>query len=536
MIVKFHELTKQFIVKTESPFEALHIIKITGARNIKPTQTDGLFNSGTIYAIPEISWDELMLLSNDSKVNKYSQQTDTVKSYLPMLDANSVTVTPDSYQLQGAYWLAAKSGRANCDDMGLGKTMQVLLPYQIRKNLGLTNKLFVLCPKIAIDDAWYSEFRKHLGRQPDKDEIFVLNYAQIITDKGFKKIESFLNSDSPEKIMVCLDEIHELAGINSKRFQRLHALLSTRPFHIIGLTGTWIRNKIKSFYGPYVLLTGAVVDYKTFVKKFWSDIGNHPKNIPVLEKIFNNFAIRRKKKDVSSDLPRKNVIPIKLTMGSQQREVYNQYKFAFKYAGFYNKNKTDVLGLIQKQLTAAAHPGVWGEEFPDEWVEKLTALDYLMNEADEEPIVFWSKHPKILEIVCNRYPDKKPVMIPGGLTRDQIRERLNTFANDTECKLICLSLGACNAGLDGLQYKSSTAIFFDLSWKHTEFLQSQDRLHRKGQREIVSLYYLVYRDSIDEKIFDALYAKINNAELVYSGEIDDMVFDWRNMEDIYRML
>ena len=177
----------------------------------------------------------------------------------------------------------------------------------------------VLCPKRAID-TWHREFKKHLGRDPD-DTVLIINYEQVRTQKGFKKIEEFAEYGS--KLYVNIDEIHNLAGVSSQRFLLLDVLLTNRGIHITGTTGTFIRNKTTSFYAPYRLLTGADLTYKLFADTFYDDIRRQPKNLPQLARLYSRIGLRRTLKDVDIDLPRMNIEKISIKMLAEQKKVYN---------------------------------------------------------------------------------------------------------------------------------------------------------------------------------------------------------------------
>jgi SNF2 family DNA or RNA helicase len=62
--------------------------------------------------------------------------------------------------------------------------------------------------------------------------------------------------------------------------------------------------------------------------------------------------------------------------------------------------------------------------------------------------------------------------------------------------------------------EATTVIYFSNSYDLEIRLQSEDRAHRIGQHHPVTYIDIVAQDTIDEKIIDALRAKINLAETV----------------------
>ncbi len=193
------------------------------------------------------------------------------KEYIETTDeellSNSVSVIPEEYQIVGAKWLL-KSGRNLGDATGLGKTIQVLLAYEHMRLKGDITHFLVFCPKRAIL-TWEREFEKHLGRKPD-ETVMIINYDQVKSEKGLEKIQEFVKKS--DKLYVNIDEIHNLAGIASKRFLMLDCLLTgRRNTHITSTTATFIRNKTPSFYAPYRLLRGADITASLFTKEFFNE-------------------------------------------------------------------------------------------------------------------------------------------------------------------------------------------------------------------------------------------------------------------------
>ena len=52
-------------------------------------------------------------------------------------------------------------------------------------------------------------------------------------------------------------------------------------------------------------------------------------------------------------------------------------------------------------------------------------------------------------------------------------------------------------GIDGLQWATDTMIFLDRSWKTIKNKQCEDRLHRDGQKNAVTIIDIMARDTVD---------------------------------------
>ena len=85
-------------------------------------------------------------------------------------------------------------------------------------------------------------------------------------------------------------------------------------------------------------------------------------------------------------------------------------------------------------------------------------------------------------------------------TRDQM---LNWFING-DAQLIFMGMKAGGIGLDGLQQAASNVLFLELAWSPADHAQAEDRIHRIGQQDGVTVWYVLGIDTIDELVFKML--------------------------------
>ena len=84
--------------------------------------------------------------------------------------------------------------------------------------------------------------------------------------------------------------------------------------------------------------------------------------------------------------------------------------------------------------------------------------------------------------------------------------------NDPQVKLFVVTLGT---GCRGLTLNmSSCSIYYSMGYSLEEWLQSQDRNHRIGQKNNVTYISLVTPNSIDEKIVKAVRDKEDVANTI----------------------
>ena len=63
-------------------------------------------------------------------------------------------------------------------------------------------------------------------------------------------------------------------------------------------------------------------------------------------------------------------------------------------------------------------------------------------------------------------------------------------------------------------------IFYDLPWNPSDKQQEEDRCHRPGTTNSVSIYSLITKDTVDEKVHEILYTKEGTANYIVDNNLD----------------
>ena len=138
------------------------------------------------------------------------------------------------------------------------------------------------------------------------------------------------------------------------------------------------------------------------------------------------------------------------------------------------------------------------------YADTPSAKEELLYELMDE--IFDSSHKMLLfsqftSMLKKITPVLKSKNIPfeylDGATRNR-QEKVDNFNNDRNIALFLLSLKAGGTGLN--LTSADTVIIYDPWWNPAAESQAADRTHRIGQTKPVTIYKLVMRDSIEEKI------------------------------------
>jgi len=126
---------------------------------------------------------------------------------------------------------------------------------------------------------------------------------------------------------------------------------------------------------------------------------------------------------------------------------------------------------------------------------KLEALEDLIEAANGNPVLiaYWFKHD--LTRIRERFP-ATPLN-----TADSIRRW-----NAGEIPIAAIHPASAGHGLN-LQAGGSTLIWFGLTWSLELYQQTNARLWRQGQKDIVVIHHIIAKGTIDEQAMAALAKK-----------------------------
>ena len=122
-------------------------------------------------------------------------------------------------------------------------------------------------------------------------------------------------------------------------------------------------------------------------------------------------------------------------------------------------------------------------------------------------------------------------IITGETSKQKRQELVKQFNSDTTpVFLISLKAGGVGLNLTG----ADVVIHYDPWWNQAVQNQATDRAHRIGQTKKVTVYKLIARNTIEEKIQKLQEAKQDLAEQIISGDMGQL--SGMSREDILELL
>lgn len=425
------------------------------------------------------------------------------------------------YQNIGYQWLLcllkAGLGALLADDMGLGKTLQALAAMLHLKEQGLVSRVLIIAPLTVLGN-WEEEIRKwtkgisvHVhygsGRSRDQETLTtVLDTADIIIST-YHTLRRDIELFAKQKLdMLILDEAQIMKNPKtavSKALRRLEA-----DYRLI-LTGTPMENRPLDLWTHFDLMNpGLLGTMKEFVSRYEKPIaaGDYERSRQLRAKTAP-FILRRKKEDVLKELPPKEEINYMVELGGRQRAFYEALREqcareiqerimqeGLHAVSFY------ILEALLRLRQAAIHPMLIDEKYKQYGSGKLDTLYFLTDKLREEghKILIFSQFTQALAIVRKHFDEQG---IRYAYLDGQTRNRdaiIRQFEQSNSCTAFLLSLKAGGVGINLVS--ADYVILLDPWWNPAVESQAIDRAHRIGQKRTVSVYRLVAKSSIEEKI------------------------------------
>jgi SNF2 family DNA or RNA helicase len=336
-----------------------------------------------------------------------------------------------------------------------------------------------------------------------------------------------------EADMVILDEAQRIKNWKTKISQQIKKLHT--PYAIV-LTGTPLENKLEELYsimqfidvfrlGPmYKFLNtyqitdeaGKVVGYQ---------------NLNEIKSLLSDTLIRRTKKEVLSQLPKRMDKNLFVPMTQEQMDAHDEFqevvaKMVLKWRryGFLKEpdRKRLILSLSQMRMVCDSTYILDQKTRKDTKIDELMSiLDEVFDNSDEKVVVF-SQWERMTRLVAQELDTRgvRYEYLHGGVESKKRKDLLTNFSNDPESRVF-LSTDAGGVGLN-LQ-AASLMINLDIPWNPAVLEQRIARIYRLGQERNVSIINLVSTGTIEHKMLDVLKFKGAMAEGVLDGG-EDTIF------------
>ncbi|XP_049851147.1 uncharacterized protein LOC126325484 [Schistocerca gregaria] len=473
------------------------------------------------------------------------------------------------YQLQGVNWLFYSWCHSiNCilaDEMGLGKTIQTVsfLAYLQFRHC-IPGPFLVVVPLSTISN-WEAEFAKWApdmnvvvymtdsvsrrlireyefycttpsGKKTTKFNVLITSYEIVLKDK------QYLSNIKWNFLVV--DEAHRLKNSGSVLHEVLNEFVTSARLLI---TGTPLQNSLRELWALLNFLEPQrFPSWEEFERQF-SNL-EEAETVASLHAHLKPHLLRRMKKDVEKSLPAKKERILRVGMSLIQKKYYQWVltrNFAELNRGLGRQAQSTLSNIVielkkvcnhpylfpnaeqlvheaalrqqQQQAQAEGRPVV--ERLSHEVVlemlirssGKLMLLDKLLLRLKEtgHRVLIFSQMVRMLDILAYymRARGFHFQRLDGSMSRSARQVAMESF-NAESSKDFCFLLSTRAGGLGINLSTADTVIIFDSDWNPQNDLQAESRAHRIGQKNVVNIYRLLVKDTVEEDILERAKKKL----------------------------
>ena len=344
--------------------------------------------------------------------------------------------------------------------------------------------------------------------------------------------------------LVILDECHKIKNPEAQRTRNILTALGTARHKII-MTGTINANTAADIYAPFYFLTsgaqfscqlnhpnenreyamsGLREAFKDmYLTKGYGRTFRSTSYMHEVTSMMSEISVQFKKADCL-DLPPKVYRSIEVEMVGKHRELYElmEAQVMIDLREMANKDgflrPSAGLGKITK-LREAVNGWLYDNagraiNFPVNPKMKALMEETSNINFESSKLVVWSTFRNDMHILTNQlrkvYGHDAVACVHGGSycrvcgsnvdTRYETTQQFNDLKSALKIVVVNSMAGSHGIDLTGADYE----IFFSNSYVKTDRSQAEDRCHRKGMRESLTIIDIVTYDSIDEDIMAAL--------------------------------
>ena len=445
-----------------------------------------------------------------------------------------------NYGLQNDRWLLG-------DEMGLGKTKQVIDIAVAKKLIKGYKHCLIVCGVNGLKWNWRNEVYTHsnesayiLGQKVKGNKISIGSNKDKLNDvKNLSSINSYFIITNVETLrdetineelqklckdgtigMIAFDECHKAKNPTT---QQGKGILKLQAETMIAMTGTPLMNNPMDLY---IILKWLGYEKHAFYsfKKHYCVMGGFGgyeivgyKNLDELQEQLDDIMLRRKKEEVLN-LPEKTYIEEYVEMSPAQKKIYNEVTNEIKDNIDQISIAPNPLAELIRMRQATGFTGILSSTVQES--AKLDRMEELVEEAKEngKKVVIFSNWTQMTDVIYTRLTTKgfRIAQITGETPDAQRQSIVENFQTGRYDAIIGTS-GAMGTGLT--LTAGTVEIFLDEPWNMALKEQCVDRCHRIGQKDNLTIYTLMCKDTIDERIHEIVEQKGEMANAIVDGKV-----------------
>ncbi|XP_068664751.1 protein CHROMATIN REMODELING 8 isoform X2 [Aristolochia californica] len=352
-----------------------------------------------------------------------------------------------------------------------------------------------------------------------------------------------------------LDEGHRIRNPNAevtlvcKQLQTVHRII---------MTGAPIQNKLSELWSLFdFVFPGKLGVLPVFETEFAVPItvGGYANATPlqvstayrcavVLRDLIMPYLLRRMKADVNAQLPKKTEHVLFCSLTSEQRAAYRAFLASSEVEQIFDGNRNSLYGIdIMRKICnhpdllerehSASHPDYGNPERSGKM--KVVAQVLKLWKDQGHRVLLFAQTQQMLDILETFLIGAGHVYRRmDGLTPVKHRMALIDEFNDTTDVFIFIlttKVGGLGTNLTG----ANRVIIFDPDWNPSTDMQARERAWRIGQKRDVTVYRLITRGTIEEKVYHRQIYKHFLTNKILKNPQQRRFFKARDMKDLFTL-
>lgn len=456
----------------------------------------------------------------------------------------SFKTKPFQHQIEGFQYGLNNDRWLLGDEQGLGKTKQAI-DIAVAKKLQKGYKhCLIVCGVNGLKWNWVNEIHTHsnedawiLGQRLVTGKLTIGSVSDRLKDlQNINKINSYFlitnvetlrNEDIVKELqklckdktigIVVIDEVHKCKNPTS---QQGKGILKVQPECRIAMTGTPLMNTPMDLF---IILKWLGYEKHAFYafKNHYCVMGGYGgyevigyKNLDELQERLDNVMLRRLKNDVL-DLPEKIRVNEYVELTPRQKQIYDEVTAEIKMNIDQIKIVNNPLTELIRMRQATGYTGILSSTVKES--AKLDRMEELVDEAlaNGKQVVIFSNWTQMTDVIFDRLKGRRVGRITGQ-TADTDRQFIVELFQKGDVKVLIGTIGAMGTGLT--LTAGTVEIFMDEPWNRANKEQAEDRCHRVGTNESITIYTLIAKNTIDERINDIVEQKGMIADMLVDGK------------------
>lgn len=437
----------------------------------------------------------------------------------------------DEHQVRNVAVMTLTAGWGTCvfDEQGTGKTVTLICAFDLLVERNLADILVVVAPKSMIAE-WAVEFDRFtnglysvaVADGPRKDRVAALRSGADVVVMSYETVAAMPDEVTRlarrGRVVLAVDESFNAKNPEARRTE---ALMQVRQYctRAFVLCGTPAPNAGADLVSQFDLVDlGLTFGGVTLPKD--REKSNHF----VRERLHDRGFYLRSLKDRVLTLPDREYVTVNVQLRGEQRQAYDAAlsDLVLDLRGSTDEefaaNITNFLARRSMLMRICSDPSPIIPGY-SEVPAKIQALDGLLDTITGrgDKVILWSFYRSTLDLVSNRYAHLGLVRVDGSVSSPDRRDAVRRFQEDAAIRVFVGNPAAAGAGLT--LTAARVAVYESMSNQAAHYMQSLDRIHRRGQEEAVEYYFLVCEDTIEVPEQQRLLDKAQ-----YQGELlgDDL--------------